>query len=100
MDFRRLARSVSLRLAPAVWMPFLSESISSLIALSWVRLGSYFFCRSAKFRWPSLVCMTAGWNMMTAIFVGPAGATAVVDAVLGAGSVVAALPVWARALTP
>jgi len=43
--------------------------------------------------------MTAGWNMMTAIFVGPAGAIAAEDGALGAGSVVAALLVWARALT-
>jgi hypothetical protein len=44
--------------------------------------------------------MTAGWNMMTAILVPPAGAAAVVDGALGAGSVVAALPAWAKALTP
>jgi hypothetical protein len=38
--------------------------------------------------------------MMTAILVAPAGAAAAVNGALGAGSVVAALPAWARALTP
>lgn len=37
--------------------------------------------------------------MMTAILVEPDGATAVVEGATGAGSVVAALPAWARALT-
>ena len=49
------------------------------------RLGWYFFCRSAKLRWPSLVWATATWKAMTAILAGPAGAVAA-GAASGIGS--------------
>ena len=73
------------------WIPALQLSLGQVVdlvgsvVLSCWRRGSYFFWRSAKFRWPSLVWATATWKAMTAILAGPAGAGA-------------AAGVWATAL--
>src|ERR1700733_13198539 len=71
-----LARSASLRVAACAWSCLVRLSISSFWDLRTFSWGWYFFCRSAKLRWPSLVWATATWKAMTAILLGPAGAGA------------------------
>src|ERR1700677_1445613 len=85
------ARAASLSVAPWACNCLVMPSISSFWVLSALSLGWYFFCRSAKLRWPSLVLATATWKAMTAILVGPAGPAGALGAA-GVGAVCAAAP--------
>src|ERR1700761_4017861 len=99
---RRVWRSVSLSLSPAVCRSFFNVSTSSLSVLICCCLGWYLVFSSAKARWPSLVWPTTASNWMTAILVGPAetAESGAPGAEGGSAAVCEGAEAWASALTP
>ncbi len=96
----RVARSSSEVLGGSACSCCRSEVISAPSLSIFPFCGSYFFWRSAKARWPSLVATTACWKAMMAIFAGTAWGTTAVGAV-AAGAVARAagaaeVAVWAK----